>query len=456
MSKRNSFEGRIVFVALILQLLLTAGCGPATTSTPTDIQPPAPNPTDTKAALKPTDTKAAPTPDLHPAEGWTPYPDGDLKLIIGDADLKPGYEPMRKGVASLSKALQDELLSAGLKINTARTVVLPEEAVLNSFAGSLQERQLAQIKENDLLCSFNPGCQLQYQSLGGNFLPNGASGQAFLRSRGTPPGEKNTLGEGLYGYIYQLDLAELRGDPAAACVASLQIDFGPGMPLDYNRDDKPDFGFGLISDNAIKPTGIEKKGNLLTFQFNPPVCPGQRSQPFGVSSQFPPRSQEARVLDVKSAIYPVKSLAPDYSKGVQVKETVSAAPIVAANPGQINEDQLKKLLAGPGLILGMLVLETNAEKSLLPPGAYLERAFLKDQQYNVQFIDAATGKEMLQVPMLTGPAKNPPAIIPTAGIYLGSKYCIIQWFGNYYCVACFYYGTDYNSCRQRVDQLNNH
>jgi hypothetical protein len=58
---------------------------------------------------------------LSPVEIAIPYPPG-ITLPIGDAELVPGYEPMRAAVA----ALTEQLLAAGVQINTARTVLLKE------------------------------------------------------------------------------------------------------------------------------------------------------------------------------------------------------------------------------------------------------------------------------------------------------------------------------------------
>jgi hypothetical protein len=53
-----------------------------------------------------------------------PYPPG-ITPPIGDAELVPGYPPMREAVA----ALAEQIWEAGVQINTARTVLLKESAL---------------------------------------------------------------------------------------------------------------------------------------------------------------------------------------------------------------------------------------------------------------------------------------------------------------------------------------
>jgi hypothetical protein len=53
-----------------------------------------------------------------------PYPPG-ITPPVGDAELVPGYEPMRAAVETLTP----QLLEAGVQINTARTVLLKEAEI---------------------------------------------------------------------------------------------------------------------------------------------------------------------------------------------------------------------------------------------------------------------------------------------------------------------------------------
>ena len=105
----------IICGLLAIPFLWMLGCEGATTAEPTAEAPPA----------------AVPPPAyLQDVEVWQPYLPA-TKAPVGDAALKPVFLPMRSAVANLDRnpELKQSLVAKGLKINTARTVVLTETAI---------------------------------------------------------------------------------------------------------------------------------------------------------------------------------------------------------------------------------------------------------------------------------------------------------------------------------------
>jgi hypothetical protein len=144
-----------------------------------------------------------------------------------------------------------------------------------------------------LNCIFDNDCKITVDDLASHFLPPAATGDAFLQSRLWPIGEMGTPGAGLYAYLYRIDLRNARGVTAAACVTTMQIDFGPIAPLDYNGDSKSDHVFVITNGGLgnIKPAAATQSGGAITFHFDPSICVGGRTGDssffFGLASTQP-------------------------------------------------------------------------------------------------------------------------------------------------------------------------
>jgi len=120
-------------------------------------------------------------------------------------------------------------------------------------------------------------------------------------------------------------------------------------------------------------------------------------------------------------------------------ETVSIAPVTGEDLAALEQSELYQLFTTEGVILGMLVLETNYSESLLPSGAYLERARLDGNQGAVELIDIITGEPVDAVELLAKQVEEPSSDVPTASIYLGSKWCLTCLFRWYVCRPCFFW-----------------
>lgn len=152
---------------------------------------------------------------------------------------------------------------------------------------------IVEVAAPDINCIFDADCRITVDDLASHFLPPAATGDAFLQSRLWPIGEKGTIGAGLYPYLYRIDLRNATGITAASCVTTMQIDFGAIVPLDYNKDRKPEHIFVITKGGIgnIKPTAATQSGDLITFRFDPAICVGGRTGDssffFGLASTQP-------------------------------------------------------------------------------------------------------------------------------------------------------------------------
>lgn len=127
-------------------------------------------------------------------------------------------------------------------------------------------------------CLFDTDCTITVDDLADHFLPPAATGDAFLQSRLWPAGEAGTTGAGLYPYLYRIDLRNAKGVTAAACVTTMQIDFGPIQSLDYNGDGRTEQIFVVTKGGLgnVKPVAATQSGDTITFRFDPAICVGGR------------------------------------------------------------------------------------------------------------------------------------------------------------------------------------
>ena len=183
-----------------------------------------------------------------------------------------------------------------------RDLLVVELAVslsLVAVASRAAPLRVVEVEVPDLHCVFRSDCLTTVTDFLDEFAVPAARGEATLQSRSHPPGEEGTPGAGLHRYEYRVDLTEVGAVTASVCVRSLEVDFGPIVPLDYDGDGRRDQVFVITegsrpSDRPSRLAGADQTGSVVTFSFSPSVCPGSRpgggesSFFFGLASEQPP------------------------------------------------------------------------------------------------------------------------------------------------------------------------
>lgn len=167
-------------------------------------------------------------------------------------------------------------------------------------------------------CFFDLDCTIVVSDMASNFLPPGAIGNAFLQSRTWPVGQAGTPGARQFAYLYRVNLSGATAATAISCVTGMAINFGPIMANDYNGDAKPDHVFVVTAGGlgAIAPVAAVQSGGVVTFRFDPPVCPGthaaggQSSFFFGMASARSERVVPAKLNGTGGLSVTLKAKAP--------------------------------------------------------------------------------------------------------------------------------------------------
>jgi hypothetical protein len=197
---------------------------------------------------------------------------------------------------------------------------------------------------------------------------------------------------------------------------------------------------------------IDAQNNVLVGDSQTEVIHGTQDDAFGFDLPIPADAHPGDYT-IQVIIYDTCSETIQESQGHAVRidcatlvETVSIAPVVAEDPNAFDQAKLEELLATEGVVLGMLVLETNWPNSLVPSGAYLERAWLDEDQRVVELIDVTSG-DIYYVGMLAEKVEDP-GLIPSASIFLGSKWCLTRIDGWLFCLPCFFWMSvmNYDEC----------
>ncbi len=172
--------------------------------------------------------------------------------------------------------------------------------------------KIAKVRAPDINCLFDPSCKVVVTDTSSPIsLP--ASGTMFLQSR-TFKGKTGTQAEGLYAYLYRIDLRNGMGITHIPCIRSMTLTFEPlHTSLDYDQDGSPEQVF-VITQGGIGNIGIasaQKNRNQITFEFESPVCVG--SHPgggdstyfFGMTSPRPPEDSSALLRDTDGNVYSI-------------------------------------------------------------------------------------------------------------------------------------------------------
>ncbi|MEE8524054.1 MAG: hypothetical protein V3T72_08990 [Thermoanaerobaculia bacterium] len=124
-----------------------------------------------------------------------------------------------------------------------------------------------------------------------------AAGEGRLQSRIMTEGAAGTPGEGLIAYEYRVDLSDVRGITAAACVSRLTVQFGDFTRFDFDEDRALEDAFVITAAaiGSVRPSRIDRVGDTVNFIFFPGVCPGESSYFMGLVSTEPPVAVTAEI-----------------------------------------------------------------------------------------------------------------------------------------------------------------
>jgi hypothetical protein len=184
-----------------------------------------------------------------------------------------------------------------------------------ALAGPLK---IVTVKAPDINCLFDTDCKIVVDDMSSDITLPGATGKGFLQSRLWPVGEAGTPGQGLYAYLYRIDVRQPAGTTNIACVTEMTIDFGPVRQLDYDKDGKLDQVFVITKGGlgTIKPVSAIQSGSKITFLFNPGACAGsapgkgQSTFFFGLASAQPHRTVTAELKTAPASVLSLAAYAP--------------------------------------------------------------------------------------------------------------------------------------------------
>lgn len=185
---------------------------------------------------------------------------------------------------------------------------------------------IVDVSAPDINCQFDTDCTITADDQTSHFTPPGTIGDAFLQSRLFPQGEAGTPGEGLYAYLYRIDLQEAISTTAVACVFRMQLEFGPIAQLDYNGDGSADDIFVVSKGGVgnIAPPAAEQIGNVVYIYFDPGLCSsrqesgGDSSYFFGMASKEPYQDVTADLLGSPGLHETLDARAPGIPPGVNI------------------------------------------------------------------------------------------------------------------------------------------
>ena len=142
----------------------------------------------------------------------------------------------------------------------------------------------------------------------------------FLQSRNFA-GVAGAPAAGMFGYEYRIDLREVAGVLSIPFITSLAVDVGPHVnTLDFDGDGRADDVY-VVTSGGLGNVGVSsatKDGNVISFNFNPPVGGGaSRGRGdstffFGVVSTHPRREITATANNNQGPALTLSAWAPDH------------------------------------------------------------------------------------------------------------------------------------------------
>ena len=194
---------------------------------------------------------------------------------------------------------------------------------VNAFSAQAVPLNIVEVAAPSINCKFHVTCSVVVEDTTDDIVLS-AGGINFLQTR-TIKAKAGSPADGMYGYLYRLDMTQALGIVDISCVETLTLDFGHVVNgLDYNNDGTFGDEVFVINRGGLGSIGIasaDKNANMIKFTFASPVCAGSQSQAgdssyfFGLVSTQEPRFLTATVRDDLVPVdRPVEVRVPDPAK----------------------------------------------------------------------------------------------------------------------------------------------
>lgn len=205
------------------------------------------------------------------------------------------------------------LTCLALLANVAQLSAADDRELVTEVAGL----RIAEVSAPSINCVFDNDCRIFVRDSVSSFELPGTTGTARLQSRTFPVGEPGTPAEGLYAYLYRVDLMSLEATGAdASCVAAIALRVGATVPLDYDGDGELEDAFvitgGAIGSVSIR--GIRRLPGMIALYLDRALCAGESSFFVGVTSTQPPTTSEAMLAGPRTEIISLEARTPELTE----------------------------------------------------------------------------------------------------------------------------------------------
>ena len=170
-----------------------------------------------------------------------------------------------------------------------------------------QDLRIVEVSAPQINCVFDRDCRITVSDFTEQFSLPFAQGTGFLQSRQFPVGEAGTKAEGLYPYLYRVDLSQMHNESEKRCIKTISFDFPAPVALPYSAKRKDKLGHVfVVTKNAlggVKPTRAVLDGKTVQLHFKdlctagPNDNQGRDSFFFGMASKSAPATTKARLTD---------------------------------------------------------------------------------------------------------------------------------------------------------------
>lgn len=145
---------------------------------------------------------------------------------------------------------------------------------------SLQALTMAFVTTSELNLIFDQNGILIVNDLESTFTTRETSGEGYLLTRLFPKGETGTPGQGLYAYLYRVNLSEMMANvEPKLCVTQISLPFGTLSQVDYDKDKVPEDTFvinqgGAVGDIIPSQIEVNPTVGIINVYFSEGVCSG--------------------------------------------------------------------------------------------------------------------------------------------------------------------------------------